>query len=126
MVSPSVVTAAGGIPAPEEEVLVPAPHPHHHKGRSEDKGVHQIDQGLFLCAVDELFDTERLKALGVTHILNIAEETLYDRKERGDLDMLDRGQGPQIPLKQLLQPFDVRCLNTQDVETQDLTPYFEE
>ena len=32
-----------------------------------------------------------------------------------------------LKMKELLAPhFQLRCLNTQDVETQDLTPYFED
>jgi hypothetical protein len=40
----------------------------------------QIDDGFFICGVEALVDTRRLKTLGVTHVLNVARSDLYKSK----------------------------------------------
>jgi hypothetical protein len=40
----------------------------------------QIDDGFFICGVEALVDTRRLKTLGITHVLNVARSDLYKSK----------------------------------------------
>jgi len=48
----------------------------------------RIGQGFYICSVDALRDVERLKELGITHILNAASMDLY--REREGLGRLEK------------------------------------
>lgn len=41
--------------------------------------VSKIDAGLFICGVEALDDIARMEQLGITHILNVAQSSLYTR-----------------------------------------------
>jgi hypothetical protein len=41
--------------------------------------VSKVDAGLFVCGVEALNDVERLHRLGITHVLNVGQSTLYTK-----------------------------------------------
>eukprot|EP00035_Acanthoeca_spectabilis_P005901 m.118631 g.118631 ORF g.118631 m.118631 type:complete len:328 (+) comp13250_c0_seq2:375-1358(+) len=78
--------------------------------------ISKIDDGFFICGVEALENTKRLHQLGITHILNVAQDTLYERSYRGDMPLWDALKGP----------FNVKIMNTDDHARQDLSPLFAE
>eukprot|EP00927_Polykrikos_kofoidii_P048284 TRINITY_DN4249_c0_g1_i3.p1 TRINITY_DN4249_c0_g1~~TRINITY_DN4249_c0_g1_i3.p1 ORF type:complete len:310 (-),score=63.23 TRINITY_DN4249_c0_g1_i3:12-941(-) len=79
----------------------------------------KIDEGLFICGVEALQDIERLNRLGIKAILNVAQAYLYTQTR------IDAPMGaPNLAEK--LKRFNVKIMNTDDCESQDLSVHFEE
>jgi len=72
----------------------------------------RIDQGLYICGLDALKDVDRLKKLGISHILNAASLELYNR--------------PGDSLSQLPKLFTVKALECQDSEDCNLSVHFQD
>jgi len=82
-------------------------------GNSLDK----VDEGLYICGLEGLSDAERLKTLGITHILNAASIQLYSSRTFKD------SQGALSDLPNL---FVVKALECEDAEDCNLSVHFKD
>eukprot|EP00038_Savillea_parva_P024580 m.44431 g.44431 ORF g.44431 m.44431 type:complete len:335 (-) comp6522_c0_seq1:149-1153(-) len=84
--------------------------------------VSRVDTGLFVAGVEALEDVDKLRDLGITHVLNVAQEELYSRSYR-----TVSPDDEATSLSQVLRAnFTVKVMNTHDHSTQDLSPFFED
>ena len=98
MISSSSVSST----SPSSSILAPG---------AGEEGVHRVEDGLFICGVNDLFENMRgLRRLKITHVLNVGGESLYS----------DAWEGRGSALRKLLQPFRVCILEAEDEETQDM------
>lgn len=101
-----------------------------------DEIIGQIDEKFFICGVDALYTVgkrddgksvwhsalDRLKERNISHILNVADESIYSPGPG------DNAVNASEPLVEQLRSAvsQLRILGTEDVDTQDLSQYFEE
>lgn len=77
--------------------------------------VSQIDTDLFICGVHALKDVAGLRNRDVSHILNVAEDNLYDLTTSNGRTLVDA-----------LEPFTVKVIGANDVSNEDLSVFFDE
>lgn len=72
--------------------------------------INKVDEGLFICGVGALEDTDQLEALGIKYILNAANMSLYNSQLR----------------TRLTTCFEVKCLEAADSAGYNLSKHFDE
>ena len=72
--------------------------------------IDDLGGGLFLCGAAALDNRAELDRLGIRSILNCATEDIYDRSYTGG-----------APLRQILEGYNVRVFEAQDVEEQPMS-----